>query len=489
MSTDRKKPKLGISVKLLLSFLSFTGVTLVLLWVFQITMLDTFYRHITESHIKSTADSIATNIDNDNVFELASRIVQDGDMSMKVIYFSGGTSFEAFMSPDSKLLHSLSDTELYRLYNKALDSGGSCTVTYDRSSFNQSAYNFHDFLGPVPRRQSRLSKTMVYVRTVNVRDVSAVIYMSASLYPVDSTVNTLKVQLVWVTVIMVLLSLIIAAVFSRTISVPIIRLNNSAKALARADYSADFSAGGSRELSELSDTLSTAANELGKVDRLKNELIANISHDLRTPLTLISGYAEMMRDIPGENSDENLQIIIDETQRLSALVSDVLDLSKMNSGVQSLSPVRFSLTDAIRSIIGRYSKFVEQSGYSIVFEPAEDICVFADEIRISQVIYNLISNAVHYSGEDKTVVIRQLDKGSTVRIEVCDSGDGIAPEDIELIWDRYYKVDREHRRTRTGSGLGLAIVKGVLELHNADFGVTSEVGKGSTFWFEIPVSR
>lgn len=487
--SKKKKPKVGITAKLLLCFLSFTGLTLLLLWVFQIALLDTFYKNITENRIANQANIIATNIDNDNIFELASRIVQDGDISLKVIYFSGGTSFETSMSADSKLLNSLSDAELYKLYNKAVDQGGSYMITYDRSSFNQTPYNFHDFLGSVPKDNARISDTIVYVRTVQTTQCSAVIYASASLHPVDSTVDTLKVQLICVTVIMVLLSLIIAFILSRTISKPIVRLNNSAKALARADYSATFSAGGYRELTELSDTLNSAACELGKVDRLKSELIANISHDLRTPLTLISGYAEMMRDIPGEMSEENLQIIVDETHRLSSLVSDVLDLSKIRSGAQALSPARFSLTNAVRDIIGRYSKFVEQSGYSIIFEPECEVYVYADEIRISQVIYNLISNAVHYTGEDKTVIIRQHFDGQAVRIEVCDSGEGISQDDIELIWDRYYKVDKEHRRSQIGTGLGLSIVKSVLEQHNAAFGVDSELGVGSVFWFELPACK
>lgn len=486
MSSKVKRPKLSIAAKLLICFLSFTGITLLLLWVFQIALLDTFYKNITESRIENHAASIATNIDNDSIYDLATRIVQDGDISIKVIYFSGGTSFDASTSGDSRLLMSLSGSELYRLYNAAEEQGGSCTVTYDRSSFSQSAYNFHDFLGSVPKDRARLSKTLVYVRTVQTSQSSAVIYAAASLYPVNSTVDTLKVQLVCVTAIMILLSLIIALVLSGVISKPIIRLNKSAKVLATADYSTTFSAGSFRELTELSDTLNSAAIELGKVDRLKSELIANISHDLRTPLTLISGYAEMMRDIPGEMCEENLQIIIDETQRLSSLVSDVLDISKLCSGTQTLSPTRFSLTEAVRNIISRYSELVRRSGYRIIFEPEYSIYVYADEIRISQVIYNLITNAVHYTGEDKTVVIRQLFDGCKVRIEVCDSGEGISPEDIKLIWDRYYKVDKDHRRNQIGTGLGLSIVKSVLEQHNADFGVSSEPGKGSVFWFELP---
>ncbi len=168
----------------------------------------------------------------------------------------------------------------------------------------------------------------------------------------DATVHTLRIQLLFVSIIMVVLSFGIAWILARGISLPVIRVNQSAKELAKANYQAVFDAGGYKEIEELSETLNYAASELGKTERFQKELLANVSHDLRTPLTLIIACGEMMRDLPGENTEENLQVIIDEANHLSILVSDMLDLSKLYAGVLTLSKREFCLTAYIRQWIG-----------------------------------------------------------------------------------------------------------------------------------------
>ena len=227
--------------------------------------------------------------------------------------------------------------------------------------------------------------------------------------------------------------------------------------------------------------------ELGKIDTLQKELIANISHDLRTPLTLIGGYAEVMRDIPGEINDENLQVIIDESERLTNLVSDVLDISKLSAGVQQLNFETLDLTECIKSIIPRYNKLVEKDNYQIVFESTGITAapVTADRTRLLQVLYNLINNALSYTGEDKTVLIRLLESDEGYTVHIIDSGEGIAEDKLPYIWDRYYKVDKNHRRAQMGSGLGLSIVKQILDAHGATYGVSSKLGEGSDFWFTM----
>ena len=220
------------------------------------------------------------------------------------------------------------------------------------------------------------------------------------------------------------------------------------------------------------------------MDKLKNELIANISHDLRTPLTMITGYAEAMRDLPGENTPENVQVIVDEANRLSTLVNDLLDISKIQSGVISLDIKEFSITELINGILTRYNKLIAQENYNITFEHGESTVVKGDEIKISQVMYNLINNAITYTGEDKKVVVRQIVEADKVRIEVENPGDKIPEDMLPLIWDRYYKANKEHKRAVVGTGLGLSIVKGILEAHKFSYGVSSQENK-TVFWFDI----
>ena len=192
-----------------------------------------------------------------------------------------------------------------------------------------------------------------------------------------------------------------------------------------------------------------------------------------------------MRDIPGENTPENFQIIIDETTRLAELVDGMLDLSKIQSGARVPDKRIFCLTDVIRATLVRYEKLVLQEGYRIEFDFSEDVFVLADKNMILQVVYNFINNAINYTGNDKYVRVLQEILDNKVRISVIDTGEGIREEDIPHIWDRYYKVDKVHRRATVGTGLGLSIAKDVLEVHEAVYGVESKPKEGSPCYYEL----
>ena len=276
---------------------------------------------------------------------------------------------------------------------------------------------------------------------------------------------------------------------SRSISEPIIETNEAARELSRARYQRPPHSGGYREIAQLNDTLVQTAEDLRKVEDLQRELIANISHDLRTPLTMIEGYAEAMRDIPDEITPENMQIIIDETERLSTMVNEVLDFSRLRTGSLELTMTRFNLTELIRKIVDRISHMTAVEGYTVTFEAGEDVFVTADSGRISQVIYNLAGNALTYTGADKTVRIRQEQKDGTVRITIADSGEGISPEELPFIWDRYYRSRENHKRAVIGSGLGLNICRGILENHHAPYGAETPPEGGTVFWFALPEDK
>ena len=313
------------------------------------------------------------------------------------------------------------------------------------------------------------------------------VLITSSITPLNTTLEIIQKQLLLVSITFVVLSIFFSVYASRRIAKPISLTNQAAKELAKKNYNTEFNARGYLEVEELNDTLQATKTELAAAEKLQQELIANISHDLRTPLTMITGYAEVMRDLPGENTPENVQVIIDEATRLSTLVNDLLDLSKLQSGAVQTVKKDFCLTDSIKDIFKRYTKLIEQDGYNLSFESGEDVYINADELRISQVIYNLVNNAINHCGDDKTVIINQNVNKQKVVIEITDHGEGIPADKLPYIWDRYYKVDKEHRRGVIGSGLGLSIVKGILDAHNARYGVRSTPNKGSTFWFELNV--
>jgi signal transduction histidine kinase len=291
---------------------------------------------------------------------------------------------------------------------------------------------------------------------------------------------------------MVVMSLLLTLILSKTITVPISRISNSAKELASGNYSTEFPKGYFREINNLSQTLEYAAAELSKTDRLRSELIANTSHDLRTPLTMITGYAEIMRDIPNENTPENAQIIIDESKRLSSLVNDMLDISKLESGTSQTVSEQFCLTEVIAEELNRYQQLCKRDGYTLTFESNEMIHVTTDRKKLVQALFNLVNNALTHTGADKLVTVRQqtyideVDGNRYVRLSVIDTGDGIPEDKLEVIWDRYYKLEGNHKRSVYGSGLGLSIVRKIMGLLNGRCGVFSSNGNGSVFWIEIP---
>lgn len=477
--------------KVFFQFILFAAIVLACLWVFQIVFLDSFYKHIKTSEIRSAAVAIEHNIDNESVEELLIRMAQVNDVCIAVYDSKSNQLISVDILPDC-IIHKLPVFVIMDIYQKALESGDEYIEIFSRDGFINNTYKRGDYIGGVPQRDYGMSESLLYAKTITRRDGSNILLLlNSTISPVNATVKTLRTQLVIITVIMVLLAFILALFISKRISKPIVKVNESAKELARGNYDTRFnkSSGDYLEIIELSDTLDYAASELSRVETLRRELIANISHDLRTPLTLISGYGEVIRDIPGENTPENIQIIIDESRHLSELVSDVLDISKIQSGEQAPSAKRFCLTGMIEEILKRYNKLISQDGYVIDFEKEENVYIIADELRLTQVVYNLINNAVNYTGEDKHIRVVQSVSRGKVKIEVIDSGEGIEEKDLPYIWDRYYKVDKTHKRARIGTGLGLSIVKSVLEQHGVKYGVLSKVGAGTSFWFEFDISE
>ena len=195
---------------------------------------------------------------------------------------------------------------------------------------------------------------------------------------------------------------------------------------------------------------------------------------------------EEIRDLPQENVQESIEVIIQEANRLTMLVNDMLDLAKYESGNTNIDFKEFNLTEEVKSSCERLKALTK---YNITFEYDREVSVRADMLQISQVLYNLIINAIHYTGEDLSVKVRQIIKGEKVRIEVIDTGEGIDKDKLIYIWDRYYKIDKTHKRNIIGSGIGLSIVKAILENHSANFGADSEKGVGSTFYFELDITK
>ncbi|MBQ8249131.1 MAG: HAMP domain-containing histidine kinase [Clostridia bacterium] len=462
-----------------------------LLWLFQVVFFGEIYKSVRITEIKDSADSICRYIDDTESLEEISKSVAEDKEVCVLVFDESGKVLASEESLSDCIIHGMSARNIYMLYTTAKDEGGERLSRYQIDKRPDVPLAPGAYRPPQPTQSDAVIESITYTKVVYSEHYGkdVVVILNTTISPVASTVRTLQTELIIITVVMTLIAVLLSFLLAKRVAKPIVRINKSAKQLAAGNYNADFRADGYREIAELSDTLTYAAAELSKTEALQRELIANISHDLRTPLTMITGYAEVMRDLPGENTPENVQIIIDEANRLTSLVNDVLDISRLQAGTQELSLTTFDLTQTVREVIGRFSKLTSQDGWKIDFDYDCEVMVEADRTRILQVIYNFINNAITHSGEDKTVLVSQrvIDTGTKkkVRIEVTDHGEGIAPDELVNIWDRYYKVDKLHRRAQMGSGLGLSIVKSILELHGAKYGVNSEPDVGSTFWFEL----
>ena len=492
----RPYPGVSVSAKLLFYFLIFMMLLLVVLFVFQVMLLNVFYRYTKINEMEHVFEMIEVSLENGNQ-KLSKTLIDHADEYRICIRVftktdAGLVQIADVDAAESCFLHHIHVNTVNELHQRAEENEGHYRTIKPLTAENHEITQEHepgDVLNSgrqiFTERLSTISVDLCYAQD----GTPYVVMLNSELTPLRATVQTLRVQFVWISVIFVGLALLMAMVFARSIISPIVRMNQSAKQLATGNYDVQFEGEGYRETKELAATLNYASKELSKNDRLQKELIANVSHDLRTPLTMIKGYGELMRDIPGENTPENMQTIIDETERLSELVNALLDISRLQADAAELSREPFDLTEQLQVSVERYDKLRSQDGYAVLFEYDRHVIVNADRAMMLRVLYNLINNGINYAGEDKTVIVHQECREGKVRISVIDHGAGIAEDQIPLIWDRYYKVDRVHKRSVVGTGLGLSIVKTVLDRHGAAYGVDSQIGKGSTFWFELHIDE
>lgn len=475
MNTKSKFDFNSIRFKLWAYFILFAIIIVGLIWLLQIYFLDSYYEDMklkeTERMASELVSAFKTDLSIDNFAVKLNQVTQGSDSYVRVetgdgrIMLSPASQAFLYRSETIGLRRKLLDSE-FPTYSEIL-SGNNDTKTLSYACYLIKATYSDSSIDP---------------------SNSLILYIFSPLFPVRSTVSILRTQLIYITIIALLLALGMAIYLAARISKPIKDITTSAEEMGKGNYGVQFKGGHYTEISDLAETLTDASRELEKTDMYQKDLIANVSHDLKTPLTMIKSYAEMVRDLSGDNREKresHLNVIIEEADRLNVLVNDMLTMSRMQQRAIELEKTNFDLDETIKNLIASYDILKEQENYVFKYESPGSIYVNADEAKIKQVLSNLINNAVKYCGSDKEVIIRLRRSGKKVRCEVTDHGQGIASDEITHVWERYYKSSTHHVRPTEGSGLGLSIVKEILILHKAEYGVNSRLGKGSTFWFEL----
>ncbi|HBL36657.1 MAG TPA: two-component sensor histidine kinase, partial [Firmicutes bacterium] len=286
-------------------------------------------------------------------------------------------------------------------------------------------------------------------------------------------------------------ALLLALYLSRTISAPILKLKAAAAAMAQGNFKVRVPSG-SDEIGALATAFNLMAAELGKVEKLRKQLSADLAHELRAPLTIIQGQTEALLDGVIEEEAEKekfLRDILGETVRLSEMVRALLEIAHLDRGAKALNKQVFSLKTLIVSLAEKYQAIAKEKNINLttILPPTDDLLlVEADEARIGQVVRNFLDNALRYTPPGKEVLIRLQAQDTSVQIEITDHGPGIPAAEQPLIWERFYKVNKARTAGEGGVGLGLAIAKEIIQASGGQIWVKSAEGKGATFGFSLP---
>ena len=452
----------SLRLNFLIYFSLFSIIILVFLYFFQILFLNSFYKMNQSSNLDKSLITIQKEFNKkDSTLDLET-LSEDNEVCINII-------------ADRELIY-------HTKYSKRCNNNIVMT-SFERKFIYSGKNNLRLEISDSNSNQ----KLLLYGRKLN--DVTYAI-VSTPITPMDSSITLLKSQFIYVALVILILSFLISYFLSRRLSNPIEKLNIMAKKLSEKDYSIKFNLETEiSELKELSKTLNLAASELGKTEELQREFLANISHDLKTPLTMIEAYASSAKDLNYNNKkkrERDLNIIINEAERLNSLVNDILLLSKFQSKTLELSLEQFDLTLLIKQILESFTIYQEK-GYDISFKTEEHFFITADKKSMERVIYNLIINAINYTGDDKKVMIKLTKKNKKLTFSITDTGIGISEKDKKLVWNKYFRINKKHHREDLGTGLGLSIVKEILEEHHFIYGIDSKIKKGTTFYFRCDI--
>lgn len=297
---------------------------------------------------------------------------------------------------------------------------------------------------------------------------------------------------------------------SRRMTTPIQELTALSEKMADLDFDVSYTSGGSNEIGRLGENFNRMSNRLEstiselkrannrlkkdieqkeKLEEMRNDFLGNVSHELKTPIALIQGYAEGLKEGVSDDPESRAfycDVIMDEASKMNQMVKNLLTLNQLEFGDEDIVFERFNLTELIRGVLQSMEILAQQSEAEVIFCQEEPICVWADEFKTEQVVRNYISNAFHHVSGDKIVEVKMKVEDDKVKVSVFNTGTPIPEEDLKHLWDKFYKVDKAHTREYGGNGIGLSIVKAIMESFHQRYGVKN-YGNGVEFWFELDV--
>ena len=474
-----------------------------LFWFLSTQLLEPLYTKHIESQLTTQAESIASELD---------KALADGETlsswSFGRLYVNGSffdkLAAQLYASGNlNSFCVDISDSTMRTIYK--IENQSYCNL---HETLLSDASNNDMIVSTAVAMRKKCRTTGGFVQTLNPPRLSGsaqllvgrntsggeyTVLVTTSLVHVAEAGNVLSTVLPMTAALIFIMALSAAWLFSAWFTKPLRQLSSAARQMALGNYAVQVDSSRRDELGDLAQDFNHMASEVQHAAQMQRDLLANVSHDLRTPLTLIKGYAETVRDLTGDDKahrDEQMNIIVDETDRLTALVSSVMELSKVTSGADRCERVNFDMGQLCDEVSERYDAVCAQNGWQLKLElPEEELPVYADPNMMQRALHNLLGNAMHHIGGDGIFLLRASKVPEGVRVEIEDHGPGICAEDLPYIFDRYYRSRSD--AGKQGTGLGLSITKAIFQQHGFRFGVQSTLGKGTIFWFimnDLPAS-
>ncbi|PQZ55826.1 MULTISPECIES: cell wall metabolism sensor histidine kinase WalK [Bacillus] len=343
-------------------------------------------------------------------------------------------------------------------------------------------------------------KYKLLIKPIKEKDGSiAYIYAMASLQPVDEAVQMVQDYYIYIVAFVVVLIFLASFYYSKQIAKPLLKINDTTKKIAHLDFTEKIPITSKDEIGDLSKNINTLSNKLHshigqleqdiekerKLENTRKEFIAGVSHELKTPLSIMKSCISILKDGVAEHKkDYYFQAMEKEVDKMDILILDMLELAKFESGTYNMKMDSFYIDGVIEEICEQLSSEIEKKELSVHKHicPAE---VIGNQNRIEQVIVNFITNAIRYTPDKKDIIISAIDEKNHIKVCIENKGAHIEEEQLDKIWDRFYRVDAARKRSQGGTGLGLAISKNILELHNAEYGVKN-TEDGVLFYFYLP---
>ncbi len=464
--------------KLCIYFLIYTAVIFGALWLLQSVFLQGFYNHMlirnTKAAVKEIAESGADTEKTDALALENSLFVYITDREGNLLYSTD--PYKSDYAHGGQESHNGSENP----YLKEEE------LAYQKSAYRSLPDGYENFLEELAQSGGPIEKEYdtQYVYGQYLQD-DTVLFVGVTLDPVGAAARIIRVQLLIVTGLSLALAVLLAFLIARRFAKPISFLSGQAARLGDDDYHSGSRDGFCAETDRLGEILDRTDQKLREAKSYQRDLLANISHDLRTPLTMIRGYAESIRDFGDEEGQrtEDADIIIQESDRLSALVNEILEYSELQANGSEMETETVNMSELVTKVIAQFEPLFRANGGTVRKEIAPELTVKGNASRLQRAVYNLLDNAIRHTKGSEGIRVALCKKDDCVRFEVSDHGGGIPAEQLPHIWEKYYTY---RQRGRQGvSGLGLAIVRQIAALHGGRCGVDTEEGVGSTFWMEV----